>query len=468
MILGSSHLTIVKDSTNTLYIPKKFLNHIDSSNVKWLKFGSKKVRCEIENASGDSVGISNNIFSKLQIPFEQQIHLSLQNNAIYIGPLVGIFTAGFTGSHLRPVGERSLLFAKYLSAGNYAGVIPFIFGIKQIDWKRNMINGYFFTEDGWKIKEVPFPNVIYNRLPNRKTENFPPIKTVMQRFTEENIPSFNTGFFDKWTIHKMVLQHNRLKKHVPETLISPGFLEIKRMLQQYGECFLKPVNGSLGYGIFHIILKENEYFCRFRSEHQNHLRKFTSLEKLMKIQFKDINLKDYLCQQGIDLIKHQGLPLDFRVHTNKNEKGQWEMTALAAKVAGNGSITTHLRTGGTIKILEEIDIPFGSHEKLYNWLEQYVLSLSRFIAEKTNGHIGEIGFDIGIDQKGSIWLFEANSKPGRSIFSHPALKKNEIKTRSLPFSYSVYLMDKSAQSIEQTRVNKGENISSKKITKMDS
>lgn len=33
--------------------------------------------------------------------------------------------------------------------------------------------------------------------------------------------------------------------------------------------------------------------------------------------------------------------------------------------------------------------------------------------------LGEIGFDLGIDQDEDIWMFEANAKPGRSIFRHP-------------------------------------------------
>ena len=39
-----------------------------------------------------------------------------------------------------------------------------------------------------------------------------------------------------------------------------------------------------------------------------------------------------------------------------------------------------------------------------------------------SGHIGEIGFDLGIDQTGAIWMFEANSRPGREIFQHVSLK----------------------------------------------
>ncbi|MGQ0514280.1 hypothetical protein ACT453_15200, partial [Bacillus sp. D-CC] len=34
---------------------------------------------------------------------------------------------------------------------------------------------YFFQEEKWIKKKVPLPNVIYDRLPNRKAENYKPI-----------------------------------------------------------------------------------------------------------------------------------------------------------------------------------------------------------------------------------------------------------------------------------------------------
>ena len=48
------------------------------------------------------------------------------------------------------------------------------------------------------------------------------------------------------------------------------------------------------------------------------------------------------------------------------------------------------------------------------------------LAEAIESHhqhlLGEIGFDIGIDRDERIWMFEANAKPGRSIFKHPSLR----------------------------------------------
>ncbi|GAA3330126.1 hypothetical protein GCM10020331_081410 [Ectobacillus funiculus] len=55
-------------------------------------------------------------------------------------------------------------------------------------------------------------------------------------------------------------------------------------------------------------------------------------------------------------------------------------------------------------------------ESVLQKLTTAVLLLSESIDTHLDGCIGEIGFDLGLDKTGKVWLFEANSKPGRSIF----------------------------------------------------
>jgi hypothetical protein len=57
------------------------------------------------------------------------------------------------------------------------------------------------------------------------------------------------------------------------------------------------------------------------------------------------------------------------------------------------------------------------------------------------GIIAEIGFDLGIDRHGDVWFFEANSKPGRSIFSHPELRDFDHLTCKLSLAFAVFLTE---------------------------
>ncbi|KAA0547503.1 YheC/YheD family protein [Bacillus sp. BGMRC 2118] len=407
-------------------------------------FGTMQLQCRMKTHSehSDVLYMSSDMISKLHLPLHRTLHYFIHEDILHIGPLVGIFTAGFTDSLLRPIGERSLFFAKLLSAEKSVGVCAFVFGAHLINWDDGTVSGYFYNEkEGWTKRNIPLPNVIYDRLPNRRTENHNGIKSIKQRLqTEYLIPWYNPGFFSKWDLYQQLIHDNDLKKHLPETLYQPSFKDIEQMVEKHKHVYIKPANGSLGLGIYQVVMSEQgSYYCRYKDGEDNRLQKFTSLKKLIAYLFRHKDMNHYLVQQGIDLIRFENRAVDFRIHTNRDEKGTWKMTALAAKIAGRGSVTTHLNNGGMIKTLEELFPDSKKYEELYTSLENITLQFSHAICEKTNGCIGEIGFDIGLDREGHIWLFEANSKPGRSIFSHPKLRMQDRLTRELSMAFAIYL-----------------------------
>ncbi len=98
-----------------------------------------------------------------------------------------------------------------------------------------------------------------------------------------------------------------------------------------------------------------------------------------------------------------------------------------------------MNSGGIVKTLEEIFPDAAEREIMLARLSDAALTLSRCLDEASETLIGEIGFDLGVDQQGRIWMFEANSKPGRSIFKHPKLKDADERTARLPLAYAVHL-----------------------------
>ncbi len=76
-------------------------------------------------------------------------------------------------------------------------------------------------------------------------------------------------------------------------------------------------------------------------------------------------------------------------------------------------------------------------------LSEAALNISKALERNMEGIIGEIGFDFGLDRNGHVWLFEANSKPGRSIFKHPQLREFDFLTRKLSLSFAVFLAEAS-------------------------
>lgn len=437
-------IEVAQNDQLIVFCPSKLLQ---GKKIKRIAFGSKSMEVEFfpHPDKDDRIVISRKIQEAILYPyFKVPLHAFLEDEVLYIGPLVGIFTAGFTSYPEQPIGERTLFFSKLLSVNRSVGAHAFVFGEQHINWEQGTMEGYFFHDNAWQTVEVPFPNVVYDRLPNRKSEENPKLIKVRNRLQKEYlIPWYNPGFFNKLDIYERLQQDSSVTAYLPETYPFTSFSSIETLLSKFGHVVIKPKNGSLGHGVHQVIYDKhtNDYFCRYQDETgTNRLRKYSSLERLFQSVFATQSLDRMIVQQGIHLLRIDQRPVDFRVHTNKDEHGEWQISAIAGKIAGQGSVTTHARSGGEIKTVGEI-FPKEEAENFSEKLSKAALLLSKALDYNIEGIIGEIGFDLGIDRNGDVWLFEANSKPGRSIFSHPELKEFDLLTRKLSIAFAVFLTE---------------------------
>ncbi len=436
-----------------VYLPQEFKD----KHFHKIAFGTFAVEAQFSTPKinvENSLTISESVANALKYPFfDGTLHVFAHENILYIGPLVGIFTSGFTPYEQRPIGERTSFFTKLLSVHKSVGALVFVFGEQHINWEQGTISGLFLLQNEWKTIEVPFPNVIYDRLPNRRSEKRSNFKKVKEKLQDEYlIPWYNPGFFNKLDVFERLTGDESVAHYLPETFPLTSISLVERLLSDYGQVFVKPINGSLGLGVHQIIFDKEKgvYYCRYRNqEYQNKLFKFSSLESLFNFVFKKRNLSHFLVQQGVKLIKTENRLLDFRVHTNKDDNGNWQVSAIAAKLAGVGSVTTHINNGGSIKSIDEIFPLIDEKEEVIQKLSEAALHLSQSLENQMEGIIGEIGFDMGIDRTGKVWLFEANSKPGRSIFKHPNLKKFDYLTRRLSLAFAVFLTKQSIEHPEE-------------------
>lgn len=432
---------VIDSDEDILKVPKNWYTTL----LKKVSFGgaTEEVNCSL-TTTDHQILLSKPLAEKLNIPSSvRSLHLIQKEDTLFLGPLIGIITSGFTSIQNKPVGDRSYIFSRLMRLQSKYGVVLVLFGKEHINWDHGTIKGYTYSKDGWEQVLVPFPNVIYDRLPNRKVEGDKSFLHVKKKLQEEYlIPWFNPGFFNKLDLFERIEQDVDAQGYLPETHGFTSFSIIERMLANYGHVYVKPQNGSLGNGIHQIIYSREEgaYYCRFKDRDGNkRLQKYQTLERLVKKVFNRQSLSQMMVQQGISLIKHDGHCVDFRVHTNKDEEGKWRVSAIAAKVAGSGSPTTHLKNGGEVKTLDEIFEDPKQKKQIQTHITEVSLSLSRAIERNMEGLIAEIGFDFGLDHDGKVWLFEANSKPGRSIFTHPEMREFERLTRKLMIVYAIFL-----------------------------
>lgn len=414
-----------------------------------VQLGQKRVLTPLFKAKKgtNEIWIPPGLKKDLVLPFGGQLHVKLEEDTLRIGPVVGILTTGISLANHQLISKRAPFFKSLLSGQRGEGLYYYLFTPSDVNWEDKTVRGIFLQEGPggtfWRKALIPLPDVVYNRIPDRyseKTSTVQGFKTRLEQLTDAKM--FNPTFFNKWSIHQQIQDHPFASKHIPETYVSPTVARVQSMLQKHKMVYLKPVGGSLGLGILKLEYQPRiGYFVTYNNRKNIIQQKYSTLSSLLQQHIPRSRLNSYLVQQGISLIKHNGRPLDFRVHAHKNHENQWVVAAIAAKIAGRGSVTTHVRTGGTVVLGEELLKHVFQKEgpAMEKKLKDTSVQLAQVIESRVGQNIGELGFDIGIDERGHIWMFEANSRPGRSIFKHSSLREADRKSVHLILDYSKYL-----------------------------
>jgi hypothetical protein len=437
------HATQRKD--RAVYVSGELARKLRLNTVRKVKLrlGSKSVTAPLKlmKKPGEHLYLPPSLVSALKLPRTGVCSASSSiRGELRIGPLVGIMTSVFGGA-TNPFGTRTSFMRQVVRAGE-GTTIPFVFTPRNVNWQQETVVGYFPLSSGeWIRKTVPLPDVIYNRMPSRQAEKGFSLSSVKERLIQRGIPLFNWSFFDKWDVYDL-LSGDETFHLVPESYINPSSEQIKNMLDKHRFIYLKPTGGSLGIGIYRLTYTPNRgYFVRYRRNGRNVLIRFDKFDNLMRMLGTDRGrLHNYVAQQGIRLIEIDNCPIDFRFHMTKNGNDQWVVAAIGAKKAGRGSVTTHVRSGGQLMTPEQVmHQMYGMRgEQVLQKAKDAAIMLAEAIERHYEHRLGELGFDIGIDRNERVWMFEANAKPGRSIFKHPALKNEDRESLENLFDYCLY------------------------------
>lgn len=407
-----------------------------------IRFGHQTARVRIRTykQAGNHIYISSSIARKLSISGIRQCMAYMQNDELRIGPLIGVLT--YANMQGPPFGSRTPFISNLMRSCAKTAYV-YAFTPQSVNWQQEKVYGYLPKPGGgWIRKSMPLPDVVYNRLPSRKAEKSISINNFKERFVQRGIPLFNWSFFDKTDVYDL-LDQDDMEEYVPESYEHPRPEEIRSMLEKYRFVYLKPIAGSLGIGIFRLTYHPRRgYFSRYRRNGKNVLMRFNKFHGLMRhIQRSTTQLSNYVVQQGIRLIEIDGCPIDFRFHLAKDDRNRWNVCGIGAKKAGKGSVTTHVRSGGKLMTPEfALGKVYGSEaDSMLEKMKDVAIRLAEAIESNYSRLLGELGFDIGIDKNDNIWMFEANAKPGRSIFKHPSLKTQGQQSIDHLIQYCVFL-----------------------------
>jgi len=351
------------------------------------------------------------------------------------GPLIGILTTanrrgGFSGNRQN---FQALSIASYRLGG-----VVFVFTPEGIDDKRQCIHGFRYLpqKHRWIKVQMPFPDVVYNRIPRRADEQKPHVRQAMGRLQQQyRIPIFNPSFFNKWDLYQWLQEDPELNRFLPETGRFT-FPFLREMARRHDAVYLKPVHGKAGIHFVKI-----EPACEgIKLTHQLYGRRkqhiFPDWDALRRHWLAYMPRRAYIVQQAIPLATYQGRPFDLRLLVQKNRYGQWAISGIGARLAGQHAITTHVPQGGTIIPPERaLNAYLGPQQTqaILDHVRQLALRIARAL-ETRCGLLGELSMDIGIDRFGKVWFFEANAKPMK--FDEPHIRKTSIRRF---FEYCHYL-----------------------------
>lgn len=447
MSISTCQVLVTKRPAQAVYATSALIKSLSLKPGRTVRISFGKAEATVTlrriQKSGSKLYIPLNVKNKLLLPFSGTFKAkSTANGGLRIGPLFGVMTAT-NASSSSPFGTRTSLIRQFVTSGDQVGTC-FAFSPRHVNWANRSVIGYFYSPgSGWYKRKVPLPDVVYNRMPSRKAEKSANMESIKYRLTQAGISLFNWNFFEKWDVYRL-LEGGEAYKHVPQSILNPSPRQLKTMLDNHDFVYLKPTGGSLGKGIYRLTFKPRKgYFVRYRLAGRNRVLRFPKFSGLARMIGVDKGrLRNYVAQQGIRLLEIDGCPIDFRFHLTKNGRGRWTVAGIGCKKAGKGSVTTHVRTGGQLmtpgQALGRLYSPARAQE-LLDKAKTVSIQLAEAIERQYNHPIGELGFDFGIDKDGRIWMFEANAKPGRSIYKHPALKNEGRATLKLLFDYCTYL-----------------------------
>lgn len=314
------------------------------------------------------------------------------------------------------------------------GITLVIFSPNHVHWSRNECKGYVFNSlrRRWILRRTPLPDVVYDRFFPYDLQRAS-VVTCRRALRKRGIPIFNPPFGGKFSVYRRLLDDPFIAPHLPKTQLLTGEREWSACLATWRSVYLKPDNGAKGLGIIRMSLRgKEEVLVEPTAGQRLQLRRKAAWHWLKGRTAG----RRYLIQRAIEPARWRERIFDLRVLVQRRDCGEWAVTGGSARVTGNG-ITCNLHTGASAAPLSLALLESGAAVK-----EEQVFALALHIAKvlsRLHPGLAELGLDFLIDSKGKVWFLEANSRPGRSVFSRIGDMGSRLTAVRRPLEYAQYL-----------------------------
>jgi len=207
--------------------------------------------------------------------------------------------------------------------------------------------------------------------------------------------------------------------------------DVLTFIDLYKKVIVKPTLDSHGNLVNYIEKKDDGYIVRYKNS-ETHMSESQLVEYINQLLTnKKMLIQKYICSR-----RKTGEPFDFRIHMQKNGKGEWSITMIIPRVGTKGKIITNLSKGGQLSIFDRfLNIEFGkNYQKIRKDIKTFSVEFSKHFDTLYDYEFDELGIDIGLDENAKIWIYEVNWRPGH-VFLESKAAKNAI-------IYAIYLAKK--------------------------
>lgn len=206
------------------------------------------------------------------------------------------------------------------------------------------------------------------------------------------------------------------------------------MLGKHKIIIIKPIRGYLGKKIYQVSLID-EIEEIYEVHHEGIVKKIKGKHKIYSYIERKINPRRFIVQQKINLISINKCLMDFRVMVQRRRKSsKWRVTGKFAKIAHREYIITNVaKKILTIEdALKKTSLEKEQIQEAIRTIDWIALTATSCIATvRPKRRI--LGFDIGIDTKGNVWIIEGNYNP--AFFPFKKLKDKSMYKTILKFKY---------------------------------
>lgn len=238
----------------------------------------------------------------------------------------------------------------------------------------------------------------------------------------------------KWGMYKIFKRDPVLASALPETRLWSQ-TNLWNMLDLYGTVILKPSAGSRGSGIIQVTQKAKEHF----EIHWLSQKRLVTGKKAAYAMLQKLTHPSYLIQQRIPLAEISERPMDIRVIVQRrNKNAPWTVTGCVAKVAGKGYIVTNVtRSQGSVLPVRQAIAKSTAKQVPTEKVIKHLMDCSLLATKRLSVYSPQctvLGYDMGVDHRGKVWIIEVNGKP---ILSHfLKLKDKSMYRKIISYGYN--------------------------------